>query len=98
MASFDQWRSYTDEAIVEEETDKAGLHASISGLDVLLDNGLHIHVSPTFVLVVSDHELRRWAGWGGYTLVWVLQRVLVGSGDSPIPWQNITAFLLLSLL
>ena len=64
MASFDQWRSYTDEAIVEEETDKAGLHASISGLDVLLDNGLHIHVSAAFVHVVSDHELRPWAGWG----------------------------------
>lgn len=49
---------------MEEETDKAGLHASISGLDVLLDNGLYIHVSATFVPVVSDLELRPWAGWG----------------------------------
>jgi len=29
-------------------------------------------------------------------LAWVLQRELVESGDSPIPQQNITAFLLLS--
>jgi hypothetical protein len=50
---------------VEEETDKPGLHTSISGTDVLLDNSFDIHVSATLVLVVSDHELRpRAAGWG----------------------------------
>jgi hypothetical protein len=35
---------------------------------------------------------------GCYTLVPVLQWGLVGSGDSPIPWQNIAVFPLLSLL
>ena len=34
---------------------------------------------------------------GSYTLARVLQRGLVGSGDSPIPRQNIIAFLLLFL-
>jgi len=33
---------------------------------------------------------------GSKALARVLQRGLVESGDSPIPWQNITAFLFLS--
>jgi hypothetical protein len=32
---------------------------------------------------------------GSYTLAWVLQRGLVGSGDSPIPRENIAVFLTL---
>ena len=44
-----------------------------------------------------EHLILAWI-MGSYTLSRVLQRGLVGSGDSPIPRQNIDAFPLLSLL